>query len=891
MNNRSTASHATVLVACALMSAGALAQDLEFTAAQLLPGDLEPGPAAGHQEEMEIAAGGGGFLAVWSDCRSSLDNATNPEGSGYDVYGALLDADGNSLGSFAIDEGPGNQFLPHVAWNGENWLVAWMEPKPEGSPTFERIRGVRVSPAGTVLDSEPVLIHEESWGCYCSFFGMSIAGGGADGWVVLFHPNADGVRAVRVQSDGVVANPGGQIVLNVLGSLAFDVTFAQDEYMIVISDGVQAMARRYSPTLQFLGVTPIPFAREVATDGTNFLVTGQYDYSWPPKIEAILLGHDGSVLVPRFTVIQGTSQWSPSGEGVGFDGINYWVTWGGIQAARVTTDGTLLDPGGFSLPLPWQDVSWPAYDTAPGGGLQYVWHDGLGGAGYPKDVITARVTPDAQVLDQAPVSIGAPAQVEPDFAEGEGVHMLVYRSRTSGAARILAQRLDDNGVVLDPEPIEVASGPVQWLETPTIDRPTVAWNGSVFMVTWTDTINALARRINPDGSFVDATPLVVMSGQDAAVGALGSDFLVVSSTVGTLLANGALRFARVDGASGTVLDSPPVQLTTVSATISGNSPHVVALGNRWLVVWESVYKDVWSTTTIESTGIAFVEADGTSTGELDAGLGPRPNVAVAGDRALLVAVDDTVMGGTTNLDGRILMADGTFLGSTFPLSTAADEQLMPAATWDGTQFVVAWEDKRSSVIHFDERTDIYGARVALDGTVLDPGGVPLVAEVATEIRPELMTVDGTTLMAVSTLVSDDPSLGTFRIGIHRSGSAVCQPDLGFGGPGTVVLSLCGDELATGGTADLVLVGAPPSAPIWLVVGTEANPTPLFGGLIVPIPPTAVYAFTADGSGQLALPGLNGGQGPLTLFAQGLAFDLAQPELLAISNALQIEFLP
>ena len=41
------------------------------------------------------------------------------------------------------------------------------------------------------------------------------------------------------------------------------------------------------------------------------------------------------------------------------------------------------------------------------------------------------------------------------------------------------------------------------------------------------------------------------------------------------------------------------------------------------------------------------------------------------------------------------------------------------------------------------------------------------------------------------------------------GGLSCQPDLGFGGPGTAVLSVCGDVLASGGTADLQVTGAPP----------------------------------------------------------------------------------
>jgi hypothetical protein len=764
------------IVALSVWAPHASSQEPSFTPAQFLPGDTAPGLADGHQREMEIAAGAGGSLAVWSDMRSSLDDFQGLDGSGLDVYGALLDGSGNVVETIMINEGPGDQTLPHVAWNGESWLVVWMEPQPFGLPTYERLCGVRVASDGTVLDATPIVIHVESSGCYCNYFGLAVAGGGPGGWVVVFQANAQGLRAVRVQADGTVANPGGLVVSSWNSQLAYDVAFAQEEYMIVFGTGTQAYARRYSSTLDLLGTTPLPFAREVATDGTNFLVVGQWAYSWPPKLEATLLGHDGSVLVPRFTVATGNAVTGPSGERVGFGGSEYWVAWSGDKFARVTRAGELLDPEGFTIsPSAAGTFGWePAYDAAAAGGIQIVWRDGGGGLGYPQDVYTARITPAGQAVNEAAISVNAPAQVESDFAEGDGIHMIVFRSRSSGAARILAQRLDDDGVVLDPEPLEIASGPVQWLGTPSIDAPQVAWNGSVFMVVWSDTINVLARRMNPDGTFVDATPLAIMPGRSATVGALEANFLVGGSTVvyfsGTLQPPGALRVSRVDGVTGAVLDSPPILV----GGASDRHPHIVTLGGRWLVVWESVTRDPYSSSVFYAAGVVFVAADGTTTGQLATQLSKRPNVAVADDRALLVAVDGSVPGGATDLEARILMADGTFLGPKFSLSTAFDEQLRPAATWTGTEFLAAWEDKRNAVIHFDERTDIFGARVSADGVVLDPAGISLAAEPLVEIQPELMTIGGTTLMAVSTLRSDDPLLSSFRLGIHQAVSVAAS---------------------------------------------------------------------------------------------------------------------
>ena len=67
-----------------------------------------------------------------------------------------------------------------------------------------------------------------------------------------------------------------------------------------------------------------------------------------------------------------------------------------------------------------------------------------------------------------------------------------------------------------------------------------------------------------------------------------------------------------------------------------------------------------------------------------------------------------------------------------PICIAADDQMFPAVLWDGDNFFVAWQDRRSG-----RRWDIYGAKVTPDGQVLygpevtpdgevlSPGGIPI----------------------------------------------------------------------------------------------------------------------------------------------------------------------
>lgn len=118
----------------------------------------------------------------------------------------------------------------------------------------------------------------------------------------------------------------------------------------------------------------------------------------------------------------------------------------------------------------------------------------------------------------------------------------------------------------------------------------------------------------------------------------------------------------------------------------------------------------------------------------------------------------------------------------------------------------------------------------------------------------------------------------------------CQEDLGFGGPGAVQLSVCGETLATGSDATLSVSGAPAFAPMLLIAGLGFGPTPFKGGTLVPIPLLLAIPVPASAGGGLALT-VHGGGGPLTLYLQVAVADGLQPSGVSVSNAIRLELLP
>jgi uncharacterized membrane protein len=115
----------------------------------------------------------------------------------------------------------------------------------------------------------------------------------------------------------------------------------------------------------------------------------------------------------------------------------------------------------------------------------------------------------------------------------------------------------------------------------------------------------------------------------------------------------------------------------------------------------------------------------------------------------------------------------------------------------------------------------------------------------------------------------------------------CQEDLGFGGPGALQLSICGDVLVgPASAATLALVGSLPGAPLILAAGLEAHPTSLLGGVLVPVPPLVVLPVQhADAMGALAFP-IHGVAAPRSvLYVQGVGLSGAK---VLVSNALRVE---
>jgi hypothetical protein len=738
----------------------------------LLPGDRLLAASFGSQQDHAAAAGGDQQLVVWSDYRSqNSGNSTNQ--SAGDIFGLRIDAEGNPIDQvpFAICVDFAEQRLPEVAWNGQNWLVVYRSQDPVGEYFANRIRAVRVSPAGVVLDQTPLVIAT-------SDLPFRVAGQNGQWLVTYTEYDANGSSAVaagrRIGNDGQFLDPQPLVLLDANYGASV-LLAANGEYLVAAphtSDASITRARRIGLNGSPIGyVFNIP-SKNVGSRGTEYYVTWVSNFvnlvGSRMSLEGVLLDPDGELLTSEYSQYHYNS--------VVHDGNQWWIQWGAANIAhtiRVANSGTIIDVnGGPTLPLATTGFAYdPVMVPRSSGGVHFCWWDGRSG---DSNVYLLPIDSANQANSERCISTGTATQLIPDFAKStNGQVAVAFTSDYSVDDRVLVHFLTDTGTAQMPEPIEVARGP-------NFGKAAIAWNPSGYLVAWDEgepgqaTTRIMARRLRPDGSFIDAAPFNVMTGFSPDVDAVGDDFLIAASRFVTFQTIAA-QAKRVDGPTGTILDANPLVL--LNGYVSAG-PRVSSDGNRWIVTYHSH----WSHNSSQSDVVYnFVNQNGTFTPASNPAStsGGSGNLAVAfsGSRYLFVWRSNTLGSANNYISGKIMNANGTFATSDFVIAEAPGRQLRPVVSWNGEEFVVAWDDQRHQQTFFDERTDIYAAHVTSNGVVLDPAGIPVVTNLNGDVTSAIIgTQPGVALVASAQFTTFTP-YDSYRIGISAIGLRTLPADL------------------------------------------------------------------------------------------------------------------
>lgn len=761
--------------AMVLFATASLASPPTMLPLQLLPGDEAIGPAWGDQSSPDLAAATDRMLAVWSDARAA-------EGK-WDIWGIRLGPDGAPLDpvAFVIDEADGSQVAPVVAWNGSHWLCAWLD---EGTVTL-----VRISLDGTVIGPPAVA------GTPGDAASLALASDGAS-WVVAWSGTLAGnaaIRAARVDALGRVLDPGGIEILPETHFMRLELTlaFAGDHYLLAWPESspdrdLDIVGIRFGSDLAPLTGAPFTIASSpnadgapsLASNGTSFcLAWKEMDRSgWVNGISATLVDAGGVASQPAGVAVGDRRSWGEAPD-VAWDGAQWIVGWTalGVQAARMSAGGSVLDPAGVDLATATGfDVRAVALAATGGGETRAVFVDYR--SQRENDIGGAGLSSSGAVGPEHVVSLSIPSQQNAKAVwTGDG-WAVAFESHSSLRSRILVSRLDRDMRPIDTEPVEVASGDV-------LD-PGIAWSGERYLITWRDRAASLirARRLAQDLSFQDAAPIDVMTGDEPHVAALGDVFLVTTVNSPWYWQARDAYAQRIDGASGARLGG----LIQLRAGFAWGSALGVA-GDRWLMAWEAhqAHDD-----TIHNIAHAFVSIDGVPS--------PVSGLSITGSgwgtSGLSIAGDGTLGGiawsstrAPSASDGEILMVrvapDGTLLDPPTGLPVTAGvprEQHAPSLAWNGTEFLVAFQDTRNNPdgVFFFPRSDVYAARVGADGVVRDPGGgFAVEATPVPETQPTVAASRDRSLVVASRLVGGPA--GALRLGLRGlAGASTSIPPIG-----------------------------------------------------------------------------------------------------------------
>jgi hypothetical protein len=633
-------------------------------------------PEPSDQRYPSVAFDGTNYLVVWFDQRGDDD----------DIYGTRISTSGRILdpNGFPISAAAYNQTNPQVIFDGTNFFVVWQDRR-SGYPNDD-IFGARVSPAGVVLDPNGIAISTAS----NNQSNASLAFNNTDYFVIWQdgRNTVNDIYGARVTTFGELLDPSGIAISTAENrqeapSIAFDGTnlFAVWEDRRRNSLLPDIFGSRISLTgvvLDTLGIaittaTNYQQAPSIAFDGTNYLAVWE-DARNTRNIYGSRISRSGTVLDTGIIISDADDdQRNPS---VTFDGSNYFVVWQDqrnypdldIYGTEVSPSGTVLNPSGIAISIAENNQQEPSIIFGYPNYL-IVWTDDRHDP-YDFDIYGTRVSSNGILIDSLGIVISSSAdpytQSSPSVAFDGTNYFAVWTDERNGNQDIFGARVDQAGMILDPISIAITT------DTNNQYSSSVAFDGTNYLVVWTDERNfsvtytdIYGTRVSQSGFVLDPAGIVISNGiydQESPVVAFDNlNYLVVWEDRRNGNYNRDIYGTRVNQ-SGVILE--PAGIAISNSQDNQEAPSIAFDGNNYLAVWQD-YR--------------------------------------SGD-------DYNIFGTRISPNGTVLEPGG------IPISTSSRYQESSSVTFNGSNYLVVWQDERELT------SDIYGARVSPSGDVLDPFG-------------------------------------------------------------------------------------------------------------------------------------------------------------------------
>ncbi|MCK4941825.1 T9SS type A sorting domain-containing protein [candidate division WOR-3 bacterium] len=686
--------------------------------------------ARGNQGWPSVAFDGTNYLVVWQDSRCF------PQ---HDIYGArvsfqgvVLDSAGIHIATVTYDC---NQAYcdgaPAVSYNGSEYFVVWQDRQYSSEID---IYGARITTSGVILDSNGIPISTATG--YQRHPSVTSDG---TGYLVAWQDERSGtpdIYGTRIDAAGVVLDPAGILICNAVnGQLMPSVACDGNNYFAIWQDARDTTSNQYdiygarintngilidTNAIAISAETSSQLTPSVTFDGTNFFVVWEDRHAQSLGIYGARVNTAGFILDPGGIAISGIPnlpEWNPS---VTFNGTNYLVVWGDdrngtypdIYGARVDQSGTVLDTLNIPICVTSGVKEMPAV-ASDGSDFLVVWEDDRD---YPAgDVYASRVSATGTVLDPQGVDVTTAAafQDNPGAACGTTNFLVAWGDYRNGlySSDIYGTRVDATGNILDSPSFVICNAPFGQYS------PSIAFDGTNYCAVWTHNIGgawaAKGTRVNPMGIVLDPSYINISSGGNALsphIASSGNDFLAVWVDYRNSYTSPDIYGARIDS-NGSVLDPTGIAISTVGEIQYNTS---TTFGSTvYFVVWRdnrNGLHDIYGAR-IASNGVVLDPngiAISTATSFQD-----YASVAFDGTNYLVVWQDER--NGSPDIYGARVGQSGVVLDPNgIPLSTAPCDQTKPSVSFDGTYYLIAWEDNRNG-----PPSDIYGALVNTSGVVVD----------------------------------------------------------------------------------------------------------------------------------------------------------------------------
>lgn len=626
----------TILLAAAV---SASAVEIPLTAPQY-------GPASNGQLRSVTASDGDSYFVLWTDDRT---RARETWGTRVARNGQLLDPTGIALFDREMTQ-------PSLIWTGTSYLAAWAT---DGDLWMLRVDrdGVVVDPAHVVLrGATPTSITRSA---------TQIAIGFRRGHELrALFVTRDGLPIVDVllgapEEDTI----GPQLAWNGLHFVAIWTAFPRIEGVRFGQAGAIDREPRVIPSDGAL------FQPRIASNGTDFVIVASTDFyggtHLAHHVSTDLTSAGPPVALPADIYSEASIVWT---------GQQYIVV--ASQGARTTgvrldAEARLLDAGAITIEdAPSTGATAQPSVATNGSDLFIAWNGRVvPDAEGSIDVYGSLTSPsNLASRSRALLSVTARRETRPIVANG-GTNLLAIWNEPTG---VWAKRIGLQGATIDAVPIRIVEK-----EGPTA----VTFNGTDYLVAWTDSREIRTFRIRRDG--------VLRADEGARFQATDGFTLALASNATTnVLAYGgnAARVVRLAG-DGSLIGTPIVLAATTTGAVdvaaNDSGEFLVAWGEMEFLppTFETAQPRRVMATRLNSS-LINLHPGGIRIADTSAFEG-EPSIAWNG-REWLIAWTEA----KSILYGRHLASNGTFTDDATFIAASA---MLPDVAWDGARYVVAWQ--------------------------------------------------------------------------------------------------------------------------------------------------------------------------------------------------------